>query len=104
MMGAMLQDEPTSPAAGPRRRSLQFSLRTLLILVAVLSALSGWVGLQIRRAERQRAIVASIQKAGGSVRYDFETDPTGQSAVPGAQPTGPWYRKVIGDDYFASIT
>ena len=52
-----------------RRRWLRFSLRTLLLLTAVIAA---WLGVQVNKAQKQRAAVAAIQEAGGKVHYDWE--------------------------------
>ena len=49
----------------PRRRWLQFSLRTVLLGV---SALAVCLGLAVGRAHRQRQIVATIVQRGGSAR------------------------------------
>ena len=49
-------------ARKPRRRWLQISLRTLLILVTLLSIGLGWV---VNRGERQRRAVAALEEMGG---------------------------------------
>ena len=48
------------------RRWLRFSLRTLLILTALVAV---WLGVQVNRAQKQRAAVAAIQEAGGFVMH-----------------------------------
>jgi len=55
--------------SNPRRRWYQFSLRTLLIAMAVLSVLLGLWMLSIARAERQRRAVRAVDRLGGSARY-----------------------------------
>ena len=62
-------DQATSDAVprGPRRRWMQVSLRTLLILVTLLSIGLAWF---VSRGERQRRAVAALEKVGGVVFYD----------------------------------
>ena len=50
----------------PRRRWLQVSLRTLLILVTLLCIWLGWV---VNRGERQRRAVVALTEIGGEVYY-----------------------------------
>ena len=54
------------------RRWLQFSLRSLLVLVTVLAV---WLGREVNRARRQNEAVAAIQQAGGMVFYDSQVRP-----------------------------
>src|SRR5688572_23770134 len=51
----------------PRRRWLQVSLRTLLILVTLPSIGLGWI---VHRGERQRRAVAALKEMGAEVFYD----------------------------------
>ena len=48
--------------AQPKRGWLRFSLRTLLILTALVAV---WLGVQVNKAQKQRAAVAAIKAAGG---------------------------------------
>lgn len=58
------------PAAMPRRCWYQFSLRTLLIGTAVVSAgLGSLVSAFIAPAQRQRAVVQMVERLGGKVDY-----------------------------------
>ena len=52
------------------RRWLRFSLRTLLLLTAVVAC---WLGVQVNKAQKQKAAVAAIQAAGGGVIYSTPT-------------------------------
>ena len=45
-----MTDTPTTPK--PRRRCLQFSLRTLLVLMLVFGAGSGWLAREVSREDR----------------------------------------------------
>ena len=64
----MTIEPPITPKA--RRRWLQFSLRTLMVLVLIIGAGLGWVGMKLRRARAQREDVGEIEKLGGTVLYD----------------------------------
>ena len=52
--------------AKPYRRCMRFSLRTLLLVTAIVAC---WLGVQVNRAQKQRAAVAAIVAAGGFVMY-----------------------------------
>jgi hypothetical protein len=103
----------TPNAAQPRtrRRWYQFRLRTLLIGVTVAGCGFGWLGLKVREARRQQAAVATIEKMGGGIGYDYEYDAQGNYVpdhvpdhVPNPTPPGPaWLRALLGDDFFRSV-
>jgi hypothetical protein len=54
-------------AARPRRRWLQFSLRSLLLLTLVIA---GWLGFEAREASFVERTAAAIRKAGGQVEFE----------------------------------
>lgn len=91
----------------PKRRWLQFSLRTLVLSVLVLGVGFGWV---TERVRRQRQAVSKIGSYGGQVTYDYQLDAFGKprrdqfgNYLHGLQPPGPqWLRELLGDDYFQS--
>ena len=61
-----------------------------------------WRDLQPRN--RQRRAVKAIEKAGGTVGYDYEIDENGWLFPGYRSPPGPtWLRNLIGIDYFATI-
>ena len=86
----------------PKRRWLQFSLRTLLVFVTLSAFASGWFVVKMQRARRQREAVKAIVEAGGRVWYDYEVNaPTG--SVP--KPPGPaWMRKLLGENRLRGIS
>jgi len=87
----------------PKRRWFQFSLRTLLVFVLLVSVPLGWFAMKMQRARQQKEAVEVILKVGGEVRYDYEFDETGR-LIPAAQPAGPlWLRKLLGDDFFCDV-
>jgi hypothetical protein len=60
----------------PKRRWFQFSLRMLLVLIAVVAIGCGWVAYELNQARQQRQIVAAIRHLGGDVDYDCHDDPS----------------------------
>ena len=69
----------TAPTTTPKphRRWLQFSLRTMLLLVLIASVPLGWLGMKVREARQQWEAVRAIRMVEGVVEYDFERDETG---------------------------
>lgn len=85
----------------PKPRSGRFSLRTLILLVTICSALFGWMGSYHRRAKQREAIVDSIYKSGGGVSYDYRYD---KNRGINPQPYGPsWLRSLLGEYYFCEV-
>lgn len=101
---------PTPPAADwqmsqepkPRRR-FRFSLRTLLLLVAICSVGFGWLGYKMRQASQQWEAVRAMQKSEFTVFYDYEFDTDGNHNYRTIPPTPAWLRKLFGDDFFANV-
>jgi len=84
----------------PWRRYPHFRARGLIVLVLAVGAGLGWL---IRSARIQREAVAAIEKAGGSVDYDWEW--TNGEHIAGAKPRAPrWLVDRIGVDYFGHVT
>lgn len=99
--------------AVPRRRWLQFSLRTAFVLLTIGCI---WLGILAERARQQREAVEAIEALGGSVTYDFQIvgvpydgNPDPPHTVnrifrPDADPPGPiWLRRLIGDEFFQEV-
>ena len=72
-------DTDTGQTAKPRRRWLQFSLRTLLIVVTVLSVPLGWVGWRLGQVRREQATITWIEEMGGRVYYQSNYKPDDRS-------------------------
>jgi len=53
----------------PKRRWFQFSLRTLLVFVFVLSLALGWIGWKSEQTRREQAVLAPMEVGGGTVGY-----------------------------------
>ena len=80
---------------------LQFRLRTLLIAILLLSLPLSWFAVRMRKARRQRAAVEAIERLGGYVAYDWETD---WVVTPPARKSYPaWLRRPLGDDFFFDV-
>ena len=53
------------------RKPFQFSLRTMLLGVLLVSLLLSWFAVEQRRAERQAEVVAKICEGGGGPAYEY---------------------------------
>ena len=76
----------------PRRRWLQISLRTLLILVTLLAA---GLGLVVNPGERQRRAVAALEAIGGDVFYEEASSPAAKKSL--------GWRRWLPRDYFDDV-
>ena len=89
------------------RIRLQYSLRSLLLLVTLTCVFLAWFGPRYRAACEQRAAVAGVRGLGANVYYDYEHHadrpwPTDGSGVGPSAPPGPaWARRLLGIDFFA---
>ena len=55
-----------------RRRWLQFSLRTLMVVTIVIGLGLGWFASRLEKARRQADAVAGLRRAGANVFYEHE--------------------------------
>ena len=75
-------------------RWLRYSLRSMLLVVLVLSV---WLGYKANQAAKQRRAVRTIYELGGQVGYDF-------AYTEYRQPPGPaWIHKLLGIDWFNAV-
>jgi len=87
----------------PRRRWLQFGLRTLLLATTVFGV---WLGIHMQRVRRQREAVRAIRDFGGCVHYDFQAapKPTGWQFDSRIEPPIPkWLLSRLGVDFFYNV-
>lgn len=86
----------------PKRRWLQFRLRTLLIAVLVLSLPLSWFAVRMEKVRRQREAVAAIERLGGYARYESEfASLMSTGTIPQRQQT--WLRSTLGEDFFENV-
>ena len=82
---------------GANRRWFRFSLRTLLLVFALVAV---WLGITVNAARRQKAAVTTLQRSGATILYDY-TEVAPRTWSSSGQPTGPaWLRNLLGEDYF----
>ena len=86
------------------RRWLRFSVRTLFVLMLLVSVPLAW---KANRVQSQRQAVWEIRNAGGTIRYSYQRSHemnAFDNDVKGAVAPGPaWIRSVVGDDFFADV-
>ena len=82
-----------------RLRWYQYRLRSLLILMVLVSLGMSWFAVKMQQAKRQGEAVKQIKKLGGTVGYDWQDPALGKT-----EPSGPaWIRKLLGEDFFAAV-
>ena len=87
-----------SPPEAPARklRWFQYSVRSLLLFMLLVSLGMSWVAVKIDRARRQERAVEEIEKLGGYVMYDY--------VFQGGVPPGPaWLRSLWGENILATV-
>ena len=81
----------------------QYSLRSLFLLVFLVSLGMSWVAVKMKTAREQKEAVEEIKKLGGYVQYDYESEQL-RKRLPIAGPPGPvWLRNLLGEDFFATV-
>jgi hypothetical protein len=83
----MEAEPPKADAPNRKRRWFQFSLRTLMIVVALVAMLLGYVGSQVRIVKERNGLRDAIVRNGGFVALN---PPTGMGEIP-------WLRQCLGD-------
>lgn len=87
----------------PRRRSFQFRLRTLLLLMTVLCVV---VGPRLNRAQRDCETLAMLRRLPYHVLvyYDYHhVGSTGGAYINEPKPGPEWARRLLGDEFFMRI-
>ena len=104
-----------SNAKSTKLRWYQYRLRTLLLVVLLMSLPLSWLAVKMDRVKKERKAVAEIVTLGGRVEYDYQLQHrrlhsgvrnlrSMRDLPKPAKPPGPmWLRKVLGDDFFATV-
>jgi hypothetical protein len=84
-----------------RRRWLRLSVRGSIVLVLVVGGGLGWIAYEIRT---QRGAVAAAKRAGGYIRYSWESLAGKQTTARPPESIAPrWARRMVGDEPFQSV-
>jgi hypothetical protein len=76
----------------PKRRWFQYSLRTLLVFVAVCAIGCSWLCVKMRQAKSEHEAATAIEKLGGFVGRD-DRELAWQK----------WLEGLLGEDFFANV-
>jgi hypothetical protein len=85
---------PTTPK--PRRRWLQYSLRTLMVLMLVFGCGLGWLVSKIKLVREQTEAVKAIGELGGRVEYEPASGGMARTAVT-------WVGKLLREDWSMDV-
>ena len=96
-------------AAVAFRWQMQFSMRSLLVLTLATVLACGWLAAEIAKAREQRTAVEAIYRLHGGVWFDYYHFHSLEEQQVGVKyterpPAWAWLRKLLGDDFFASVT
>ena len=97
---AGMSDSPSKSKS--KRRWLQYSLRTFLILLTLFAV---WFGSAMHKTGEQRKAVAELERLGGTgaVCYSYQYDEDNRF-IKNAEPPGPaWLRDILGIDFMADV-
>ena len=86
----------------PRRRWLQYSLRTLLLVVFVASVGMIPLGVKVQKARVQKRSVTEIRRLGGYVFYAGESH-SGKPDPPARARVTTWLHDFLGEDFFITV-
>ena len=85
-------------------RRFQFSLRSMMLFVAVVAVVCSWFTVKMQQAGRQREVVLAVGRREGLVFYDYESDANGNSLPVTTEPPGPsWLRNLLGVDFLSDV-
>ena len=83
------------------RRWLQFRLKWLFVLVAVLAVPLSWLGWKLEEKRRERWAEAELQKFDVDIRHQYERP--SQIRLNPTMPGPECMRRVFGDDFFLHV-
>lgn len=99
-MSPSLNTSPPGTTSRPRRRWLQYSLKSLLIVMLVFGV---WLGWKVNKAREQREIVEALAANKNAVSYDFSMDEDG-NYIPRSSPPWPnWMESLLGRDFLCDV-
>ncbi len=81
----------SNPPIQERGRLWRFSLRSLLVLIAVIAAGVGVAGRRVAEVRTERSVAAEIQRLGGYLRFQERA------------PVPEWLTRWLGEDFFADL-
>jgi hypothetical protein len=84
------------------RQRFQFSFRSLLFFLAVLSIPLAWFAWEMDKARRQREVVERIVTVRGPVLYDYQERKLRRGVIPPPSPPG-WLPRLLGHDFFCDL-
>jgi hypothetical protein len=97
-MVSMATSQPKAPAH--KLRWFQYSLRSLMLLVLLVSLGMSWVAVRMKRTRQEDEAVEEIRKLGGYALYDYQFSHSGNPF----DPPGPtWLRHLLGENFFAAV-
>jgi len=95
--------EPPPSSSRSVRRWLRFGLRTLLLVVLLVSVGLSWFVTKRNRAQKEEAAVKAIDGLGGYVLYDFQFDDSGKFDRNRRRPGPKWLHERLGYYFFSHV-
>jgi hypothetical protein len=104
-MARMYEKQPDSRKIATRFSRLRISLRTLLVVMAVLCVAFAYLAMQWRSAKRQEAAAAAVRSVGGAWGFDYSLKNYGPDSSSPKQATWvpEWLRERLGRHFFETV-
>lgn len=81
----------------------QYSLRTLFVVVFVVSIGINCIAVRMRKARAQRTAIEAIKEAGGWAFFGYQVDSSGKGDWRVDPLVPDWLRNVLGDDFIFDV-
>ena len=88
------------------RLRIQFSIHALLVLAVAVALPCSWLAAEMKKARKQKEVVEEINRARGTVAYDWEivSIKLNNFPAPYSQPQeAAWLRNFLGDEFFGEV-